>query len=98
MIPDDLAQAVLSREDVVRYLRSAHGGSDGRERVFAYLEERSGTEFDPALVRSFIEMMRQSETQVSAVEAQGRRPKAQEKNEASPEGRSDMAALALTST
>ncbi len=34
MVPDDLAQAVLAREDVARYLRSSHGGSDGRDRVF----------------------------------------------------------------
>ena len=47
MIPDDLAQAVLAREDVVRYLRSAHGGSDGRERVFAYLEELKTTQRYP---------------------------------------------------
>ncbi len=47
MIPDDLAQAVLAREDVVRYLRSAHGGSDGRERVFAYLEELRTTQRYP---------------------------------------------------
>src|SRR5262245_31700854 len=47
MIPDDLAQAVLAREDVVRYLRSAHGGSEGRERVFAYLEELKTTQRYP---------------------------------------------------
>ena len=47
MIPDDLAQAVLAREDVARYLRSAHGGSDGRERVFAYLEELRTTQRYP---------------------------------------------------
>src|SRR5215204_2457366 len=47
MIPDDLAQAVLSREDVVRYLQSSHGGLDGRERVFAYLEELKTTQRYP---------------------------------------------------
>jgi 1-acyl-sn-glycerol-3-phosphate acyltransferase len=41
---DDIAQAVLSREDVVRYLQSSHGGSNGRERVFAYLEELRTTQ------------------------------------------------------
>src|SRR5262249_49227205 len=41
---DDLAQAVLAREDVARYLRSAHAGADGRERVFAYLEELRTTQ------------------------------------------------------
>lgn len=47
MAPDDLVQAVLAREDVVRYLRSSHGGSDGRERVFAYLEELRTTQRYP---------------------------------------------------
>jgi 1-acyl-sn-glycerol-3-phosphate acyltransferase len=44
MVPNDIARAVLAREDVVRYLRSSHGGSDGRERVFAYLEELNTTQ------------------------------------------------------
>src|SRR4051812_41815126 len=44
MIPDDLAQAVLAREEVARYLRSSHAGSDGRERVEAYLEELRTTQ------------------------------------------------------
>src|SRR6188768_236015 len=47
MISDELAQAVLAREDVVRYLQSAHGGSDGRERVFAYLDELRTTQRYP---------------------------------------------------
>ena len=44
MIPEDLAQAVLAREDVARYLRSSHAGTNGRERVFAYLEELRTTQ------------------------------------------------------
>jgi glycerol-3-phosphate O-acyltransferase len=44
MIPDDLAQAVLARADVARYLRSSHAGADGRQRVFAYLEELRTTQ------------------------------------------------------
>ena len=44
MIPEDLAQAVLAREDVVRYLQGPHAGVDGRERVFAYLEELRTTQ------------------------------------------------------
>ena len=47
MISDELARAVLSREDVVRYLQSSHGGSDGRERVYAYLEELKTTQRYP---------------------------------------------------
>lgn len=37
------------------------------EKVYAYLLERAGTEFDPALVAPFIEMMQRSEMQLSAV-------------------------------
>src|SRR5436309_14020395 len=44
MMPEDLAQAVLAREDVARYLRSSHAGANGRERVFAYLEELRTTQ------------------------------------------------------
>src|SRR3954468_9529788 len=44
MIPDDLVQAVLAREEVARYLRSSHAGTTGRERVFAYLEELRTTQ------------------------------------------------------
>src|SRR3984893_1094723 len=44
MIPDDLAQAVLARADLARYLRSSHAGADGRERGFAYLEELRTTQ------------------------------------------------------
>src|SRR5437868_199920 len=47
MIPDDLAQAVLAREEVARYLRSSHAGTTGRERVFAYLEELRTTQRYP---------------------------------------------------
>jgi glycerol-3-phosphate O-acyltransferase len=44
MVPDELTQAVLARADVARYLRSDRGGVDGRERVFAYLEELRTTQ------------------------------------------------------
>jgi glycerol-3-phosphate O-acyltransferase len=44
MIPDDLAQAVLAREEVARYLRSSHAGADGLDRVYAYLEELRTTQ------------------------------------------------------
>jgi glycerol-3-phosphate O-acyltransferase len=44
MVPDDLAEAVLAHEDVARYLRSSHAGANGRERVFAYLEELRTTQ------------------------------------------------------
>ena len=35
---------MLAREDVARYLRSSHAGANGRERVFAYLEELRTTQ------------------------------------------------------
>ena len=71
MIPDDLAQAVLSREDVVRYLRSAQGGSDGRERVFAYLEELRTTQryqFYRALKHPLYPILRKIDRQVEHLE------------------------------
>jgi glycerol-3-phosphate O-acyltransferase len=43
---DDIAQAVLAREEVVRYLSGSYGerGDQARERVFAYLEELRTTQ------------------------------------------------------
>ena len=43
---DDLTQAVLAREDVARYLRSAHGDDSkaARERVEGYLDELRTTQ------------------------------------------------------
>jgi glycerol-3-phosphate O-acyltransferase len=40
-IPDDITQAVLSREEVARYLQGSHGpsGLQARERIYAYLDE-----------------------------------------------------------
>src|SRR5213593_3330959 len=38
---DDITQAVLAREEVVRYLRGGYGesGAQARERIYAYLDE-----------------------------------------------------------
>src|ERR1700752_2299669 len=47
MVPDELTQAVLAREDVPKYLQSDRGGADVRERVFAYLEELRTTQRYP---------------------------------------------------
>src|SRR5262245_19104400 len=44
MVPDELTQAVLAREDVAKYLQSDRGGADVRERVFAYLDELRTTQ------------------------------------------------------
>jgi glycerol-3-phosphate O-acyltransferase len=44
---DELSQAVLAREEVVKYLRSGNGGESGteaRERVYAYLDEMRTTQ------------------------------------------------------
>ena len=43
---DDIAQAVLAREEVVKYLRGGMGerGDQARERVYAYLEELRTTQ------------------------------------------------------
>ena len=71
MVPDDLAQAVLAREDVARYLRSSHGGSDGRERVFAYLEELRTTQrlsFYRALKHPLYPILRKIERRVEHLE------------------------------
>src|SRR5580765_7494566 len=44
---DDIAQAVLAREEVVKYLRGTpgeRGGQDARERIFGYLDELKTTQ------------------------------------------------------
>ena len=49
MILDEVTQAVLSRDEIVRYLRESHEGdkSDTRERIHAYLEELRTTQRYP---------------------------------------------------
>ncbi len=46
---DDITQAVLAHDDVVRYLRGGHGASDrdARERVHGYIEELRTTQRYP---------------------------------------------------
>jgi glycerol-3-phosphate O-acyltransferase len=71
MIPDDLAQAVLAREEVARYLRSSHAGTTGRERVFAYLEELRTTQrykFYRALQHPLYPILRKIERKAEHVE------------------------------
>ena len=43
---DEIAQAVLAREEVVKYLRGGHGESttQARERIYTYLEELRTTQ------------------------------------------------------
>jgi glycerol-3-phosphate O-acyltransferase len=41
---DEITQAVLSRDDIARYLQESHGGHAARERIHAYLEELRTTQ------------------------------------------------------
>ena len=43
---DDIAQAVLAREEVAKYLRGGLGerGDQARDRIYAYLEELRTTQ------------------------------------------------------
>ncbi len=71
MVPDELAQAVLAREDVARYLRSPHAGADGRERVYAYLEELRTTQryrFYRALQHPLYPILRKIERRAEHIE------------------------------
>ena len=46
---DDIAQAVLAREEVVKYLRGGDGesGERARERIYGYLDELRTTQRYP---------------------------------------------------
>jgi len=47
MLDDDIARAVLARDEVVEYLRSGHGGlsgSEARQRIQEYLDEMRTTQ------------------------------------------------------
>ena len=46
---DEIAEAVLSREEVVKYLRSDYGqrGGQARERIYGYLDELRTTQRYP---------------------------------------------------
>jgi hypothetical protein len=41
---DEITQAVLSRDDIARYLQDSHRGHATRERIHAYLEELRTTQ------------------------------------------------------
>jgi glycerol-3-phosphate O-acyltransferase len=49
VVPDDIAEAVLARKDVARYLQGGHGESDiqVRERIHGYLDELRTTQRYP---------------------------------------------------
>ena len=46
---DEISQAVLEREEVLRYLRGDYGehGEQARERIYAYLDELRTTQRYP---------------------------------------------------
>ena len=48
-MPDDITQAVLSRDEVARYLKAGHGQTQlqARERIYAYLDELRTTQRYP---------------------------------------------------
>ena len=49
MVQDEITQAVLSREEVVRYLRGAHGQTqlEAQKRIYGYLDELRTTQRYP---------------------------------------------------
>ncbi len=73
MMPDDITQAVLNRDDVVRYLRGTHGQTprQARERIYAYLDELRTTQrytFYRALKHPLYPILRKIERKFEHVE------------------------------
>ena len=64
-----LASRLVHVCDVFDALRTKRPYRDAweSERVFSYLLERAGTEFDPELVTAFVNLLRRSETQLSVL-------------------------------
>jgi putative nucleotidyltransferase with HDIG domain len=67
--PCALASRLVHVCDVFDALRTKRPYRDAwaSEKVFAYLEERAGTEFDPQLVAVFVKMLREGEARLSDV-------------------------------
>jgi glycerol-3-phosphate O-acyltransferase len=73
MMPDDITQAVLARDDVVRYLQGGHGHTprQARERIYAYLDELRTTQRYPfyrALKHPLYPILRKIERRFEHVE------------------------------
>ncbi len=73
MMPDDITQAVLARDDVVRYLQGGHGRTprQARDRVYAYLDELRTTQrysFYRALKHPLYPILRKIERRFEHVE------------------------------
>ncbi len=73
MMPDDLTQAVLGRDDIVRYLKGGHGQTprQARERIYAYLDELRTTQRYPfyrALQHPLYPILRKIERKFEHVE------------------------------
>src|SRR6266849_349202 len=69
---DDISQAVLAREEVLRYLRGGYGetGARARERIYAYLDELRTTQRYPiyrALQHPLYPILRKIERQYENV-------------------------------
>jgi putative nucleotidyltransferase with HDIG domain len=64
-----LASRLVHVCDVFDALRTKRPYRDAweSERVYSYLLERAGTEFDPELVTAFIDLLRRSETQIGTL-------------------------------
>jgi glycerol-3-phosphate O-acyltransferase len=70
---DDITQAVLSREEVARYLRAGHGQTQlqARERIYAYLDELRTTQRYPiyrALKHPLYPILRKIERHVEGID------------------------------
>jgi glycerol-3-phosphate O-acyltransferase len=77
MMPDEITQAVLARDEVTRYLQGGHGQTprQARERVYAYLDELKTTQryaFYRALKHPLYPILRKIERKAERLEVVAR--------------------------